>query len=170
MQSNLVSAQVLRNQLEQECKLYLQYLELLDQEKNSITQFKADKVELFTEKRDQLFAGIQAALAKRAELVKKMSGSEKIRLTEAIRSKFKGPEAKQLMLLAKRLKELTMRLKKQSMEFNQIVNFGLNVVNGTLSIYMSATQNVNRGYSKAGLIKESFNPQGDRHSGVIKEA
>ncbi len=170
MQKSPVSFQIMKAHLEQECRLYQQYIDLLEQEKLSITKFKADKVELLTEKRTQLFESIKLILAKRLEIIKTLSGSEKSRLTEVIRSNFNGTEAKQLMLAAKRLKQLTTKLKTQGMEFNQIVNFGLNVVNGTLSIYMSATQNVNKSYSKNGIIKESFNPQGNRHSGVIKEA
>lgn len=165
-----ISAQVLKSHLEQEIKLYQQYIDLLNQEKGSITKFDADKVEQFTEKRDSLFNAIKIILVKRVEYIKILTGVEKTKLTDAIRSNYKGTEGKLLMQLAKRLKDVTVKMKKQGQEINQIVNFGLNVVNGTLSIYMSATQNVTRSYSRKGMVKEAFNPQGDRHSGVIKEA
>lgn len=117
-----------------------------------------------------LTRAIQNALLKRLEIVKNLSGSEKTRLTEVIRSKFTGAEAKRLLALAQQLKELSQKIKNQGRQFNQIVNSGLDLVNGTLALFMSATQNITKSYSLSGVFKESFNPQGSRHSGVLKEA
>lgn len=165
-----VSATVLRKHLDLEITLYQYYLELLDEERGSVTKFSAEKVEKYTEKRQQLIQEIQGALLKRVQFVKALSGSEKVRLTDAIRNSFSISEAKGLLNQAEKIRDLTQKIKSSSREFNQVVNFGLNVVNGTLSIFMSATQNVNKAYTRKGVVRESFNPQGSRKSGIIKEA
>lgn len=170
MSEGTVSAQVLKTQLDKEIKLYKQYIEILAEEKAGITKFNSETVEASTQKREALYAEIKEAAVKRLEMLRDLAGPEKKRLTAVINEKFQGREAKELLARAETLKSLSEQLKKESREFGQIVNFGLNVVNGTLSIFMSATQNVTKSYGKSGLIKESFNPQGTRHSGVIKEA
>ena len=170
MREGKVSAELLKSHVEREIRLYKEYIQVLEKEKDSVTSYDSQRLEKYTAKREGLHNEIRDALFKRQQMIKTLCGSEKVRLTDAIKNHFHIADTKKLIPIAEQLKELTIRLQKQSREFNQIVNFGLNVVNGSLSIIMSATQNITKAYNKKGVVKESFNPQGGRNSGVLKEA
>lgn len=170
MAQNKPNARLFKSLIENECKIYEEYLACLDQERNSITKFNAESVTMLSEKRDQLQFRMKDAQLQRIAMIKDLTGIENTKLTDAVSKHFKGEEASTLLRLAKKLKTLVQKTQTKGHELSYISQFGLNVVNGLYSLFMSATQNVTRSYGRKGKIKESYHPAGSRHSGVIKEA
>lgn len=163
-------ANSLKGLLEKEIKIYQSHAAVLAEEGKMLTRFKAEKVSELTAKREQLYEEMREARQKRTEFVKSISGDEKTKLTIAIQQNFIGTDALQLLKLANTLRDEVTKTRRNGLEFNQVVNFAINLVQGTLSLFSAATQNVTRSYSPQGKIKESFHPTESRHAGVIKQA
>lgn len=165
-----ISAKGLRSLIEKEIILHQDHHALLAEESKFITKFNTEKIELITSKRDELYDKMREARDLRLEAVKSLTGSDKVKFTDAVKQNFQGQEARDLLTLAGKLKDAVTNNRRHGFEFNQVVNFALNLVNGTLSLFMSGTKNVSRSYSNKGTIKESFHPTNSRKEGVIKEA
>lgn len=165
-----VPASILKREILNEISLYQEYLDCVSRERGVLSKFQAESLEQLTERREHLYGLMKDADLKRRELVKELSGSHKTKLSDAISKVYHGSDARELKSLALKLRKLVHETRTSGFEFKQITNFALGMVNGLLSIFMSATQNVTRSYSKKGTLKESYNPQGPRHTTVIKEA
>ena len=163
-------ARSLEQMLEKECKLYLDYIELLDTERSWITKFNSDKLQAIRAKREVLFESMKEAHEARLAVMDKFPEGRTQKLRVIIRRYFTHDEAKRLLPVADKLRELILKTRKNGMEFNQVATYALNLVNGTLSILWSATQNVVKSYGPSGIIQESFNPSGSRSVGVLKQA
>ncbi|MBN8549588.1 MAG: flagellar export chaperone FlgN [Deltaproteobacteria bacterium] len=156
--------------LREELRLQKEYAEILNEERTSITTFKAEKVQSLSEKREVLSETIKRAAEKRAELMAMFPEHQGKRLSELIRAHCHPVDQERLMPLADALKLAVQNTKSLSTEFKQLASFSLNLVNGALSILWSATQNVTRSYTPNGKIKESAHSSGNRQAGVLKEA
>ncbi|MCO6431186.1 MAG: flagellar export chaperone FlgN [Deltaproteobacteria bacterium] len=166
-----MTAAALKRVLQAECDTHQRYLALLTEETSFITKFNAEKVEALTAKREELCEKMRELQMQRRELVKELTGSEKTRLSEAIAVHFSGRERHELNALCKRLRELTTSTRKKGLEYSGVVNFALNLVNGTVSLFLAATQNIVKSYNRGGVLKESTSPAGPtRRSGISKEA
>ena len=161
----------LRQILTAECDVYQRYLNLLAEEGKAIARFKSDQVEALTESRQELFERMTELKNERMAFMKELAGSEKANLGKVIGEKFSGRDKRELEALRNKLKSLVDKTRNKGYEFNQVVNFALNFVNGTVSLLMSASQNIVKSYSRSGVLKESYNPAGDaRRAGMSKEA
>lgn len=167
--SRLVSA--LSSTIEREYKLYAEYLKVLEEERTCLSKFNAEKVTDLSDKRETLSIKISDARDARMELLKVIPDSDKRPLSEIVTRDFHPDDARKLMPLVAKLKEVVKQAQAKGREFNQVVNFSLNVVTSTLSIFWSATQTVTRSYGPQGVLKESLLPAATtRYSGVLREA
>lgn len=165
-----ISARFIKALIDHECSLYNEYHALLIEERDYITKSNSEKIIELSDKRLGILEKMNSAQDKRKEIVKEITGDEKSKLTEAIAKKFKGDEARYLQKAAAKLRGVIQKSQRMGRECNGIVQFGMNMVNGLFSIFMTATKNVTRSYDSRGTVKESYNPTGNRQSGVIKEA
>lgn len=156
--------------LQEELRLQQEYLRVMTEERSSITAFKADRVEELSAQREILSEKMKAAADKRLELMGMFPKHEGKRLTELVSAHCHPHDQARLLPLAQSLKTALDSTKKLSIEFKQLTNFSLNLINGSLSILWSATQNITRSYTQDGKIKESAHAGGARASGVLKEA
>lgn len=164
------SAYSLERLIQNEIKLYQQYLQILTEEKTHITKFNSEKVAVLTEKRERVLAAMDDAQQERMELCKQFPNSEGQKLSALIEQHYSGPERKKLLSLVGALRQGVSIAQKKTKEFGYITRFGLGMVEGLLSIFWSATQHVTKSYTRLGGIKENATPAGTRSSSVLKKA
>lgn len=156
--------------LDREINLQEKYLEVLDKERAVLPAFKADLLAPLTTQREELSKQMHAAQIERVELMKQFPEFRGKKLSDLVLLHCHEQDAKKLIKRINRLKSLVAQNKSGGSEFGQVAQFTLNLVNGVLSLFWSATQNVTRSYTRKGKVRESYNQQGSRHSGVLKQA
>ena len=156
--------------VERECAAYEEYIALLTGEREAISRFQPDSVSEFTARRQELSDELLALSAERLEICQEISGTEQKRLTDIAEKFLHGSDRTTMLRQAARLRKLVETSQRASQEFSQIVNFSLNLVNGSLSIVMSATRNVVRSYTPYGNIREAFNPAEGSTAGTLARA
>jgi hypothetical protein len=156
--------------LDREINIQERYLEVLDKERSVLPAFKADLLAPLTAEREELSKQMHATQIERVELMKQFPEFRGKKLSDLVQLHCHAHDAKNLLKRINRLKSLVAENKSGGSEFGQVAQFTLNLVNGVLSLFWSATQNVSRSYTRKGKVRESYNQQGSRHSGVLKQA
>jgi hypothetical protein len=159
----------LENVLNKECKLYKQYISILQEERSYITNFDADKLTALTAKRAALYDDMLLAQDERLQLMRSFPNNTNQKLRDLISLHLSKADQAVLSPLAEELRNLVLLAQKESKEQNQIVKFGLKMVHGVLSLFWSATQNVVRSYSRKGDIRENYNST-TRDNNLLKKA
>lgn len=155
--------------LEGEILLYESYLELLGRQRDSVTRFRLDQFEKRTAKVEQLCEQMGTYAEKRKVLMQEHAPEWRdAKLSAFLREVF--PKHAALHRSATRLKQLVEESRKEALEFSQVTQFALNMVNGGLSILWQATQNVTRRYGPQGELTESYAPTRSRKETTLKEA
>lgn len=159
----------LKRILERECEAHEEYVALLAAEREAMKKFQADAVSELTLRRDVLGQTMAALRDQRVAICRLISGAEKTRVSEIAERYIGGADRAAIERSIERLKKLIESSRSASLEFNQSLNFSLNLINGSLAILMSATQNVVRSYTPYGVVRESFNPsQGSGGSSLAR--
>lgn len=153
---------LLHGLIRHECDLHREYLSVLASEREALTHFQQDEIVSLSSKRETLYESMRAAHERRLELMREFPGGEEMRLSQFIVKFCRPTDARVLAPLVAELKSLVKRCRTDGHEFNQIADFGLKMVGGTLSILWSATQDVSRSYSRQGKLKEFYHPAMDR--------
>ena len=167
----MTSAEKLKRILTAEIEAQKTYAELLETEADVLRKFDPQKVEELTAQREIVAERMRGLRDERMLLVKELTGDERTNLEKVISNKFSGRDKRELDNLRKRFKAIALKARKKGFEATGVVNFALNLVNGTMSLIYSATQNIVKSYSRHGAVKESTSPPaGLRHSGISKEA
>jgi len=160
--------------MDAEINVYITYNSILAEERETVRKLRrredSTALEVLSAKRAQLLEMMRALHIRRMELVKDLPGAADAKFSEIISNNFHPIEVMELKPLIVKLKEQAELSRKGSFEFGQLVGFAQNVVNGILSIFNAASQNVVRCYGKSGKVKESFHPARSRTDRVIKEA
>ena len=156
----------LQRLLETECALHAEYIALLEKEQKALTHFKAEEVAALAAQREKLADRLDAIQAKRREFMQQFPDAEHAKLSELIVKHCHPEDAKRLSPLVRRLKKLITRSRALGSELGQVANFSLNLIEGTLSILWSATQNITRSYSRKGVMKETYQ---SLKSGLLKQ-
>jgi hypothetical protein len=142
----------LRRVLEQECQLQQQYMKLLSQGEQAVSQLDTERLQQVDRQREDVIAQMNLAAEQRFKLIE---GYPQRKLTELIEVHFTPAERDLLMPLATQLRGLALETKQASDNFNQILHFGSRMVSGTISILNSVSQNVTKGYSRRGREVET---------------
>jgi hypothetical protein len=153
---------LLHGLLKKECALHRDYLAVLAEERDAITHFNEEQILTLSAKREKLYVAMRDAHERRRELMREFPSGDDMRLSQFIVRYCRPSDARVLAPLVAELKALIKRSHVEGAEFNQIADFGLKIVGGTLSILWSATQDVTRSYSRKGKLREYYHPSGDR--------
>ncbi len=156
--------------LKRETALYIEYLDILNKERNQVTAFNANQIQQMAVRRKLLTEALKESHERRIELLSRLPDSAGKKLTDLIESQ--APERFRASLLssALKLRELVEESQRQGSSLQQVVQFALNTVNGSLSLFSQASQNVSRQYNTTGKISESYNPKSSRSDTVLKQA
>lgn len=141
--------------LKEECQLQARYIDLLTEERAAITKMRSDRVSALASARETLSYDIKIARDKRVQLLSELPDSKGAALGDLIEKHFTGQEKARLLALRNELRELVQRATSLGRETNQVVNFSLNFINGSLSIIWSATQTPCKSYGRSGVVKDS---------------
>lgn len=153
----------LREVIEQEIALQRKYQTALKESEIAVTTLDIEVVTNADLVRSDLGAKMAQAAEKRKELIEEF---EEKKLTEVINNHCLEIDKQRLLPLALELRTLAEETQRATRMYNQILDFGGRMINGTLSILTSANQNITRAYSRRGnTVEEVRNMKGD-----IKEA
>lgn len=166
----LASLREVEKILRLECSLHQRYLDLLEQERKLVVEGNHHRVTNLTEQRQSLSEEMDSAHQERKAWMEKFPGGRDMRVTEVIKRNFRSSETRVALELAHKLRELVVALRKSSTEFTLVVNNTLTLVNGTLSILLSAAQHVVRSYSSQGQLREQFHPVSQHVGTIVKQA
>ena len=155
----------LRSLLLNECTAHEEYVRTLEEEQKAVVKFNQTEVQKLTLQREELATRIQKLADKRKEFLSRFPESESKKLSELLALHCQPDEIKILAPLVKQLRTLIERSQRLSNESNQIVNFSLSFVEGTISILRSATQNITRAYTRRGVVKEYYQTAGGQGLG-----
>lgn len=153
----------LREVLEQEITLQRKYQAALKESEIAVTALDIEAVTQADIVRNEISAQMTHAAEKRKAL---LADFEEIKLTEVVSNHCLDIDKQKLLPMALELKTLAEETQRATRNYNQILDFGGRVINGTISILTSANQNITRAYSRQGQDVEVVrNMKGD-----IKEA
>ncbi len=155
--------------LKKEISHYEEYIVLVRQEKEFITRFNAEKLAEITKLRADIYEKMLQAQDQRMALMREfpIKGSHKLR--GLIKECCLKADQQKLMPLAEKLYKLVETAQSESKEQRLIINFGLRLVHGVVSLFWSATNNVVKSYGRTGISRESTNPT-TRDANLLKRA
>ncbi len=156
--------------LEREIKLHGRFLAVIKEQRELLTKFRVAPMEALDSRREHLAADIDQAHKERLGLLAQVEEARGKKLTEFVQEYFPAKEKIVLMPLIDELKEVVAETRVQSIEYQSITNFALNMVHGSISLLWQATQNVTRSYGRGGKLHESYSPTRSRHERVLKQA
>jgi hypothetical protein len=156
--------------IQEECAAVDEYVKLIKQEQEHVVKLQSDKVTELSEKRAVITDTLAVLRNSRDELVRVLNGNTKLTLTELITNAGSASDKRRFLPLVNKLKARLKTLDGKTREFNQIINFSLGLVNGSLSILWSATQTVTRCYNAFGAVTESFQPTAPRVGTLLGKA
>lgn len=168
--AGVIDARKLESMLRKECDLYVDYIALVKEERNWFTKLKAQRIEELTAKRQLICDSLLQMQDERMALMRTFPDGEGKKLSDLIRKHCPIREAKLLLGLTKKLRELISEAKTEGSHYSQIIGFSMGMVNGVLGILWTATQNVVKAYNRQGTVKEANNPAGNRASTILKRA
>jgi hypothetical protein len=168
-----VTAQTVRTLealLIRECQLYADYLEALIEERKWVTKFDSDKLTHTTARRAMLYDAMLDAQNQRIEIMRGFRESAGLNLRGLISKHFPAADAKRLLPLCEDLRALVEKIRRRSREHSQIVDFGLKMAHGLLSLFWSTTQSVFKSYDRTGSLQKAYHSGASRLQGVLKQA
>jgi hypothetical protein len=117
-----------------------------------MTRFKSEVVQSLCARRESICDAIAEARDARLNIMKELPEGDKLKLTEIIKKYMTASEGRKLLALSERLKDLVRNSTLLSREFNQVVNFSINLLNGAISTIWSVSNGA-RSYNGAGNVK-----------------
>jgi len=157
--------------IERECALHDRYLTLVAQEQRAMIGLVLDECQILGEKRNQICVDITRERDKRTQIMEAIAGKDfPFKLSDFIRDKMPHSDHRRLFPLIEKLKSLVKKSQRTSQEFSLVLNYSLGLVTSNLSIIRSASQEVQKGYTVHGIIRESVHPVGSRASVTLREA
>lgn len=149
---------------------YTEYLQILQEQRNSVKGFHADKLKTLTAKRNELTRKLRDLHEERLTLLKDPTFGGETKLTSIVERFGSDEERRTFLPQIENLRRLVEATRQEASECQGVQSFALNVVNGSLSILMRATKHVSKQYGRQGKINESYLPRSSRHEGVLKQA
>lgn len=145
--------------LSSELALHRKHQQLLETERASIISGNTQNIELATGERALLVEQITATVSSRNTLVKEELGRFRGRLGEELQLRFNQSEITKSLDLINQIKTVGNQLRIDNQQHRSLVSFGQRLVEGTLSIFNSASQTVNRVYGRKGQMVEKLIPR-----------
>jgi hypothetical protein len=146
------------------------YLGLLFEEQKSVVALKPNQVTDLAVKRQAAVENLSQLRDQRVKLMVALTGSESVKVSDLIQNHCSPSDKKRLMPLVQKLKQRIAHVEEKSREFNQVLNFSLGLVNGSMSILWSATQPVTKSYNAFGTVTESVQPAAPRAGSSLGRA
>jgi hypothetical protein len=156
--------------LEEELRLYVEYLALLTKEQSCVVALKAEEVTQLSERRSVVVERLSSLRTERTELVLGSVDSEPFKLSEVVEQRCHPADKKRLLSLISKIKDSLQMVEERSRQFNQVLNFSLGLVNGEISLLWSASQSVTRVYNAFGSMNEASQPSAPRAGSLLGEA
>lgn len=145
--------------LSSELALLQKHQELLEKERASIISGDTQRIEQATGERSLLVEEISLAVFNRNTLVKEQLGKFRGKLTDELQIRFNPTDIAKCVDLISQIKTVGTQLRLDNQQHRSLVSFGQRLIEGTLSIFSSAPQTVNRVYGRKGQMVEKIIPR-----------
>lgn len=145
--------------LASELALHLKHQQLLEKERASIVSGNTEKIEQASGERSILVEEITVAVSNRNNLVKEHLGRFRGKLSDELQIRFNPSEIAKIIELINQIKSVGNQLRLDNQQHRSLVSFGQRLVEGTLCIFNSASQTVNRVYGRKGQMVEKMIPR-----------
>lgn len=144
--------------LDEERTLHSEYLELFKSERKAVANFQEADISSCIARREVL----QESLARKHEELKTlMAGfpnSAGKRLSQLVEEHCHPADRSRLMAKINALKSTAQETRDAGIEFQKVLGFVSQMVNGTISLIWSVTQHVFESYGRGGKIKQNYQP------------
>jgi len=170
MKLDAASVRALEKVVTDEVAACEEYLRLVNDEQNLLIKFDHDGVSTTARLREKIAERMATLRDKRVDLVSMIAGDRSTSLTQLIEHGCNPADKKKLLALVHKLRTKVDQVEQKSREFAQVVDFSLGLVNGSISILWSATQNVTRCYNAFGGMTQAFQPTPPREGSLLGKA
>jgi hypothetical protein len=146
------------------------YLKLIEEERVAVIKLNPDEVTAISLRRQNVVDALITLRNDRQKLVALLSGSEGTKASELVERVCAPTEKKRLLTIIQKIKLRVKSMESASRDFNQVVNFSLGLVNGSMSLIWSATQPVSKVYNAFGAMKQGVQPAAPRSGSLLGQA
>jgi hypothetical protein len=144
--------------LRQEIAIHRRHAEMLRVEEAAIVAFKVDTVNQSTVEREGVVGEMEFLAQKRNELTKQFPNFRGKKLSELIATNCHPNDSAKLLPLIEEFKKVATTVRGGANSTGQLAQFALNLVNGSISIFKGASQNIVKSYSARGALVETAQP------------
>ncbi len=167
--------QALEDIITAEIRLHERLMQATSKEYSAVLSLDSKHIENISAERLDIHPEVQRLEKMRRELVSKSLGDSAENLRSRLHKAPIGPgvstqDRNRLIKLVRDLRTRAVEVRKMSAELQSISGFGLEMVNGCISLFHSAKQVRNQVYSSRGRLAESMTPRYSRSELIIRQA
>ena len=167
--------QALEDIVNAEIRLHEKLMQSTSREYSAVLSLDSKQIETISAERLDIYPEVQRLEKMRREIVSKSLGEStdnlRLRLQKApIASGVSIQDRNRLIKLVRDLRNRVVEVRKLSAELQSISGFGLEMVNGCISLFHAAKQVRSKVYSARGRIAESMTPRYSRSELTIRQA
>jgi hypothetical protein len=167
--------QALEEIITAEIRLHERLMQATSKEYSAVLSLDSKHIETISGERLDIYPEIQRLEKVRREIVAKSLGESAENLRTRLQRSPIAPgvtiqDRNRLIKLVRDLRTRAVEVRKLSAELQSISGFGLEMVNGCISLFHAAKQVRNQVYSARGRIAESMTPRYSRSELIIRQA
>ena len=167
--------QALEEIITAEIRLHEKLMQATSKEYSAVLSLDSKNIELSSAERLKFYPEVQRLEKMRGEVVSKTLGDSaenlRLRLQKApVAPGVSNQDRNRLIKLVRDLRTRAVEVRKLSVELQSISGFGLEMVNGCISLFHAAKQVRSQVYSARGRIAESMTPRYSRSELTIRQA
>jgi hypothetical protein len=144
--------------LDEERAMHAEYLELFKLERSAVANFQEADLTSCVSRRESLQEKLSQKHSELKELMDRFPHSTGKRLSQLVEENCHPADKKRLIAKIDLLKSTAQDTRNEGQEFQKVLGFVSQMVNGTISLIWSVTQHVFESYGRAGKIKQSYQP------------
>ena len=138
--------------------LHRDHAALVRQEQSAITKGNIADIRVISDKREQILEELQVIARARIECVRQFPGFRGKKLRELVAESCHPDDQKRLLPILEAMRNELIESQSLNADSANLAQFALGMVNGSIAILWSASNNVVRSYSKNGEMKEAVQP------------
>lgn len=155
--------------MRQEIELHRRHAQLLAVEEKAIVQFQITTVASQSAERAVIVSAMEELARERAEQMKRFPEWRGKRLSQLVQAHCHPNDILKLMPLIEEFRSVAQEAGRVTSDAGHFTQFALNLVNGSISIFRNASNNVLTSYTPSGKIREVLQPAHATEQGTLTE-
>ncbi len=144
--------------LDEERQLHVQYMEQFKRERGAVANFQEEDLAACIAEREAIQEKLVSKHEELKGLMQRLPNSTGKRLSQLVEENCHPSDRTRLMQKIGTLKKTAQEAKEVGIEFQKLLGFVSQMVNGTISLIWSVTQHVFESYGRGGKMKQSYQP------------